>query len=166
MRSILLPTAGSRSLVSGTKRWGATSFVLDNKAYVCCGVNNGEYVDDFWMFDPSTESWTQLRDIADTSDDDYDDDYNIARMNGVAFVIDGAVYLTCGESGSLRSDTWKYYPATDLWENVAKFKGTARTVAVGFSNGERGFVATGKSSTYRFDDVWELHPYEYDDDDY
>ena len=74
-------------------------------------MNNGEYVDDFWMFDPSTESWTQLRDIADTSDDDYDDDYNIARMNGVAFVIDGAVYLTCGESGSLRSDTWKYYPA-------------------------------------------------------
>ena len=152
--------------IGGTKRWGATSFVLDNKAYVCCGVNNGEYVDDFWMFDPSTESWTQLRDIADTSDDDYDDDYNIARMNGVAFVIDGAVYLTCGESGSLRSDTWKYYPATDLWENVAKFQGTARTVAVGFSNGERGFVATGKSSTYRFDDVWELHPYEYDDDDY
>ena len=60
--------------IGGTKRWGATSFVLDNKAYVCCGVNNGEYVDDFWMFDPSTESWTQLRDIADTSDDDYDDD--------------------------------------------------------------------------------------------
>ena len=86
--------------------------------------------------------------------------------NASAFVIDGAVYLTCGESGGIRSDTWKYYPTTDLWENVAKFKGSARTVAASFSNGERGFVVTGKSSTYRFDDIWELHPYEYDDDDY
>ena len=39
--------------------------------------NNGEYVDDFWKFDPSTESWTQLRDISDSSDEDYDDDYTI-----------------------------------------------------------------------------------------
>lgn len=152
--------------IGGTKRRGATSFVINDKAYICCGTNNGTYVDDFWMFDPSTETWSQLRDIADTSDESYDDDYNIVRTNASAFVIDGAVYLTCGESGGIRSDTWKYYPTTDLWENVAKFKGSARTVAASFSNGERGFVVTGKSSTYRFDDIWELHPYEYDDDDY
>ena len=91
---------------------------------------------------------------------------SIVRTNGVAFVIDSAAYLSCGESGSVRSDSWKYYPTTDLWENVAKFKGTARTATVSFSNGERGYVTTGKSSTYRFDDIWELHPYEYDDDEY
>ena len=135
-------------------------------AYVCCGQNNGEYVDDFWKFDPSTESWTQLRDISDSSDEDYDDDYTITRTNGVAFVIDGAAYLTCGESGSLRSDTWKYYPATDLWENVAKFKGTARTATASFSSGEKGFVVSGKSGTTQFDDIWEFHPNEYDDDEY
>ena len=108
----------------------------------------------------------EVRDIADTADESYDDEYNIVRTKASAFVIDGAVYLACGESGGIRSDTWKYYPTTDLWENVAKFKGSARTVAASFSNGERGFVVTGKSSTYRFDDIWELHPYEYDDDDY
>ena len=151
---------------SGTKRQGATSFVINGIAYVCCGQNNGEYVDDFWKFDPSTESWTQLRDISDSSDEDYDDDYTITRTNGVAFVIDGAAYLTCGESGSLRSDTWKYYPATDLWENVAKFKGTARTATASFSSGEKGFVVSGKSGTTQFDDIWELHPNEYDDDEY
>lgn len=152
--------------IGGTKRQGATSFVINGIAYVCCGQNNGEYVDDFWKFDPSTESWTQLRDISDSSDEDYDDDYTITRTNGVAFVIDGAAYLTCGESGSLRSDTWKYYPATDLWENVAKFKGTARTATASFSSGEKGFVVSGKSGTTQFDDIWELHPNEYDDDEY
>ena len=152
--------------IGGSKRRGATSFVLDNIAYVCCGTNNGGYVDDFWKFDPSDGTWTQLRDMSDSSDESYDDDYNIVRTNGVALVIDGAVYLACGESGGVRSDTWKYYPTTDLWEKVAKFKGTARSATVAFSNGERGFVATGSSSTYYFDDIWELRPYEFDDDDY
>lgn len=151
--------------IGGTKRMGATSFVIDNIAYICGGSNNGTYVDDFWKFDPSTGLWTQLRDIANTSDDDYDDDYAIVRMNGSAFVIDGAAYLSGGESGGVRSDTWKYYPVTDLWEQVHDFKGSARTVAVTFSNGTRGFIATGKSGTYRFDDIWELHPYDYDPDD-
>ena len=151
--------------IGGTKRMGASSFVIDNIAYVCCGVNNGTYVDDFWKYDPSTGLWTQLRDISDSSDDDYDDDYNIIRLNASAFVIDGAAYLTCGESGGVRSDTWKYYPSTDIWEQIHSFKGSSRTVAVAFSNGVRGFVATGKSGTYRFDDIWELNPYAYDPDD-
>jgi N-acetylneuraminic acid mutarotase len=153
--------------IGGSKRQGAVSFVINNTAYICCGQNNGDYIYDFWKYDPSAGLWTQLRDIANTSDDDYDDDYTIVRMNAVSFIIDGAAYIACGENGgTLRSDTWKYSPATDLWENVSKFKGTARTVAVSFSNGERGFVVSGKSGTYRFDDIWELHPYEYDDDEY
>lgn len=152
--------------IGGSKRTGATSFVIDNVAYVCCGQNNGSYVTDFWQFNSTTGQWTQLRDIANTSDDEYDDDYNITRTNGVAFVIDGAAYLTCGENSSLRSDTWKYTPTTDLWLNVSKFKGTARTATASFSTGERGFVLSGRSSTYRFDDIWELYPYEYDDDEY
>ena len=28
----------------GQKRQGGTSFVIDDKAYICCGVNNGSYV--------------------------------------------------------------------------------------------------------------------------
>lgn len=152
--------------IGGSKRQNATAFVIDNIAYVCCGTNNGGYISDFWKYDPSTRKWEQLRDIANTSDEDYDNDYSITRASGVAFIIDGAAYISCGESGGVRSDTWKYYPSTDLWENVAKFKGTARTSTVAFSNGERGFIVTGKSGTYRFDDIWELHPYEYDDDEY
>jgi len=49
---------------------------------------------------------------------------------------------------------------------VAKFKGTARTATASFSSGEKGFVVSGKSGTTQFDDIWELHPNEYDDDEY
>ncbi len=155
--------------LGGTKRMGATSFIINNMAYIVGGMNNSTYVEDFWKFDESTGTWTQLRDIADTSDDDYDDDYSIVRQNGVAFVIDGSAYFTCGESGSVRNDVWKYYPSTDLWEEVHAFShsGTskARTETCAFSTGSRGFVVTGRSSTYRYDDMWEFHPTEYDDDD-
>lgn len=74
----------------GQKRQGGTAFVIDGKAYVCGGQNNNSDVSDFWCFDPSAATpWTQLRDIANTSDDDYDDDYtSIVRSYGVSFVIE------------------------------------------------------------------------------
>ena len=52
-------------------------------------------------------------DIADTSDATYDNKYNsIVRIYGVAFVIDGQGYLTCGGTPDLRTNTWKYTPDT------------------------------------------------------
>ena len=91
------------------KYMGATSFVINNEAYVCCGVNNGTYVDDFWKFNPSTGNWTQLRDISNSSDDDYDDDYEITRTNANAIVIDGVAFVTCMSAlGSLFSSAGTY----------------------------------------------------------
>ena len=107
--------------LGGSKRRGAACFVINDIAYVCSGFNNGEYVKDFWKYDPSQKRWIQLRDITDTSDATYDNKYNsITRIYGVAFVIDGQAYLTCGGAPDLRSNTWKYSPTNDLWEEVAK----------------------------------------------
>jgi N-acetylneuraminic acid mutarotase len=151
--------------VGGSKRNNATAFVSGNYAYVVCGVNNGSYITDFWKFDPSAGSWTELRAIANKSDDDYDDDYNIARANALALIIGDRIFITCGESGSLRSDTWEYYPSSDLWEETSAFEGTSRTGAVTIHTDSRAFVLTGRSSTFRFDDMWEFLPdQEYDTD--
>ncbi|MCC8154890.1 MAG: galactose oxidase [Tannerellaceae bacterium] len=156
----------------GSKRRGASVFVIDDIAYIFGGENNGTYEWGFHSFDPSktgADRWAQLRDIADTNtDEDYDDDYTIVRAYASTFVIDGCGYVTCGYQNGLRTDTWRYYPSTDLWEKVAKFKGSARQNAVSFSTGNPGqaFVLTGKSGTYFFDDMWTLDPYTYDDEDY
>ena len=128
--------------------------------------NNGSYVTDFWMFDPSTESWTEKAQIADKTDESFDDDYNIKRINAVALVIDDKVYLSTGESGSLRSDTWEYNPITDRWNEKTAFEGSSRSGAVGFSYNNRGFILTGRSASYYFDDMYELMPNdEYDEYD-
>lgn len=143
----------------GSKRNNATAFVYGGKAYLVCGINNASYITDFWSFDPSTQGWTQLRDIANKNpDEDYDDDYAIARSHAVIVNIGNRIFLTCGESGSIRSDTWEYLPDVDLWEATTSFEGTARTAAVSIHTSTRGFVLTGRSSTYRFDDMFEFLP--------
>ena len=164
------PSGGQWSIMNGyggQKRMSGSAFVIDEKAYIFCGINNGSYPDDLYCYDPSTDTWTKKRDISDSSDDDYDDDYtSITRSGAVCMVIDGKMYLATGESGSLLSTYWVYDPETDLWNNddFTLFEGSARTAAIGFSNGKRGFIVTGRSSSYYFDDNWELLPYEIEED--
>ncbi|MDX9771991.1 MAG: kelch repeat-containing protein [Bacteroidales bacterium] len=151
--------------VGGSKRNNATAFVSDGYAYVVCGVNNGSYITDFWRFDPTTGSWSELRAITNESDDDYDDDYAIARAYALPLLIGDRIFITSGESGSLRSDTWEYYPASDTWEETTSFEGTSRSGALTIHTDSRAFILTGRSSTYRFDDMWEFLPdQEYDTD--
>ena len=144
----------------GTKRVGASAFSIGENVYLVGGINNQQYVYDFWMLNGDDFQWTQKRDVADTSDESYDDDYAISRSYGVAFSIGSLGYYTTGESGSLRTDTWEYNPLTDVWEAKTAFEGAARSGAVAFSMAERAFVTTGRSSSYRFDDTYEFFPFE------
>jgi len=154
--------------MGGIKRSGAVSFVYQNKAYICTGANNGSSTDvnDLWVFDPalavntSTSGWTQLRHISNFSPDTYDDAYNIVRTNAVAFVMGVKAYVSCGSNGAVLNTTWEYDFATDLWVTKTAYEGVAREGAVGFSIHDRGYVATGRSTTSPFDDIREFHPFE------
>ena len=160
----------------GYKREGGTAFVIDDVAYICLGENNSSMTSDFWKFDGTT--WTQLRDIANTNDDeDYDDDYAIVRSYAVSFVIDGKGYIATGgsSSGNVSADYWVYYPETDLWYGdsdddytpltKANSGGSSRSLAVSFSTGTKGFVLTGGSGGSYFDDIYQLFPYEMEEAD-
>lgn len=169
------PTAASGSQwtqvsgFGGEKRRYGTAFVINDVAYICCGESNSTNVVDFWKFDGTT--WTRLRDIADTSDGDYDDDYTITRYGAVSFAINGYGYVATGYRSGVMGDYWKYDPTEDLWygdsdddfttlSDVHNYPSGAssRCGAVSFSNGSRGFVLTGQSGGTYFDDVYELLP--------
>jgi N-acetylneuraminic acid mutarotase len=145
--------------IIGAKRTGAFVFVIDNKAYVGGGVNNGTYVDDFNVFDMSNDTWTEKRRIANVSTDTYDDEYAvIVRAYGVGLAINGKGYVATGESAGNTQIVWEYEPSTDLWTKKQNFEATGRSAAVGFSFGTSGYITTGRSSSYRFDDLWEFRP--------
>ncbi|MBN2775032.1 MAG: galactose oxidase [Prolixibacteraceae bacterium] len=151
--------------IDGSKRRDAAAFVINGIGYVVSGIDNGSYEYDFCAYDPSTGKWTEKRDISNVTDDDYDNDYtSIVRINGVGLSFNGKGYLVSGSTSSVNTNVWEYDPVTDLWEERTSFEGTARTEAVGFGIGSFGYISTGRSSSYYFDDIWRLDPTaEYDE---
>ena len=81
-------------------------------------------------------------------------------------MIDGAAYLTCGESGSYVATLGNIirppiYGKT--WLNSRELPVRRQHP---FSSGEKGFVVSGKVVTTQLIVYWEFHPNEYDDDEY
>jgi N-acetylneuraminic acid mutarotase len=156
--------------MGGGKRKESMVFVLNNKAYVISGNNNGTAQTDLWMFDPTvglTGEWTEKRKIFDDTDEDFDDDYAIARYSAVAFTIGNYGYVSCGQNGSSYvTTTWEYDPSTDVWKEKTGFEGSARIGAVAFTLNSRAFVLTGNSGSLWFDNMYEWEPNaEQNDDD-
>ena len=59
---------------------------------------------------------------------------------------------------NLKRDFWEYDPVTNIWTQKADFGGTARTAAVGFSIGNKGYIGTGNSGGVFQKDLWEYDP--------
>lgn len=152
-----------KASIGGSKRAAASAFVLNNKAYVVSGNNNGVALNDLWSYEQATDTWTEKRKISDVSAESYDDGYSgISRYNASTFVMGGLAYLTLGENSGQVTTTWEYNDQTDLWTQKTTFEGSTRTGAVAFTLKDRGFVLTGRngslSSTVSYDNMFEFHP--------
>ena len=162
-----------------SKRYGATVFIINNKAYVCNGNGSGFPVTDFWQFDPDGELsgkslWTELRKMSNANpDEDYDDEYgDLARYYGVSFTMPGGDdekmkgYIALGSNS--KSSTWEYDPITDLWVqrtrhiNYLTPRSKEGATAFSFTGVNRAFVCMGLQGTTPTDDVREFFPTEED----
>lgn len=139
----------SESDFEGIPRSSAVSFVIDNNVYIGTGYNvneDDEYMNDFWKYDPTTDSWTKIASFP-----------GVGRTGAVSFVIDGKAYVGTGYSGKIKlKDFYMYDPTSDTWTSVADFGGSARYGAVAFGIGAYGYVGTGFDDNnlrdfYKFD---------------
>ena len=89
------------------------------------------------------------------------------RKQPIGFCIGNRCYLGTGGDighGAVNyDDFWEWDPFTDTWIQKATFPGGPRTLAVAFSIGHKGYIATGWSSnayTYNgaYNDLWEYDP--------
>jgi len=135
----------------GTARHRTTMLTLGNKIYAGLGHYNGAgpniLFDDWWEYDPATNSWSQKADYLGG-----------ICYHAAGFAIDDIGYVGTGRvspSGSvLVQDFFKYNPAQNTWQQLTDFPGTGRRGAVGFAIGEYGYIGTGTSS----DDMYRYHP--------
>lgn len=137
---------------TGPARSGAFAFSIDGKGYVGCGRDNPTtLLNDFWEYNPSTNSWTQKANFGGP-----------ARMFCSAFAVSGKGYAGLGKdvSSSVVTDFWEYTPSSNSWAPIANFPGVARYNATGISGNQKGYIACGTDagfSTY-FNDLWEYNP--------
>jgi len=155
------PNTGSWTQMAdfpGEARGAAVGFSIGNKGYVGLGESGsgdsyGPYYKDFWEYDPSTNTWTQIADFPGGE-----------RWSAVGFSIGDRGYVGTGSFGpdyrslTYLQDFWEYNPATNAWTKKADVPGRTRECAVGFSIGNKGYVGTGRNRTVSPKDFWQYDP--------
>ena len=141
----------------GSERELATSFTIGNKGYVGTGFNGG-YKNDFWEYNPSTNTWIQKANFGGGQ-----------RIGATSFSIGNKGYIGFGqfpsgyyggaelEYGGCMNDLWEYDPVTDVWVQKTMNNESARSGAVGFCIGNKGYIGTGFNGSYK-NDFWEFNP--------
>jgi N-acetylneuraminic acid mutarotase len=85
----------------GTPRAGAVGFSTSSKGYIGTGYDAGanytNLTNDFWEYDPTTNTWTQKASFVGGS-----------RAWAIAFSIAGKGYLCTGWNGTYRRDFWQF----------------------------------------------------------
>ena len=84
---------------SNIMRSNASVFVLNNKAYLCCGDRSGT-IGTVWQYDIDQDLWEQKTAFEGAS-----------RQGAIGFSMSGVGYLTTGTNGSYwYDDLWEFYP--------------------------------------------------------
>ena len=83
----------------GSPRASLTSFVIQQNAFICFGEDGG-YKQDFWEYNPTTDSWIQKTDFGGS-----------ARFKGISFSINDKGYAGLGKGiDGKKKSFWEYSP--------------------------------------------------------
>lgn len=163
---------------SGEARFGGTTFVINNAAYVCLGsgssgISSFSPVRDVLKFDFATQEWTKMGSLTDKPGISQDKDYDrIPRVYAISFVSnkskDGQDYAYIATGMGQNSNTvWKYDHNRDRWhqmEDLSAYAANLVVGAVGFSVDGYGYYTTGAptmdavSGSNFFIDTWSFIP--------
>ena len=126
-------------------RASASACVLNGKGYVFGGRDaDGICYKDLWQYDPATDSWTSKGTMPGR-----------ARVNACMIAYQGCLYVGLGFAGGgaynddkyLR-DWWRWNPATDKWDTLARYPDIATIAAVPYIVGDRIYAIYGASDCF------------------
>ncbi len=140
-----------KSDFGGGLRRGAVGFNANQNGYIGTGYDGDNDKKDFWKYDATTDEWIELVGFGGDK-----------RRDATTFTLNGNVYLGTGVSNGLYiEDFWMFDPTTEIWTRKKDLDedddyNILRSNAVGFSVGNRGYIATG----YNFGalgSIWEYN---------
>lgn len=107
---------------------------LNGKVYFGTGDSASYEFNDFWKFDPSTKTWTQMANVPGP-----------ARSHACSFTINNKGYVGLGTSSNSASlkDFYEYDPITNKWKKIPDYPGAGSEGVTGLTINERGFAGLG-----------------------
>ena len=138
---------------TGGNRRGAIAFNSNAAGYVGTGFDGDNDKKDFWKYNPVTDEWTELVGFGGDK-----------RRDAMTFSIGDKVYLGTGISNGInQEDFWEFDTTTEVWTALTDLDDNddysiIRNNAVGFSIGNKGYVACGNLGLGPSVSVWEYDP--------
>lgn len=121
------------------------AFSFDDIGYIVTGDSNFGFRDDFYQYDPVTDTWTELSPFPGD-----------ARGFAIGDTWDGKAYFGFGYNGIARlNDLWVFDPSDMSWTELASCPCAARTHPAMIAHNGKVFVGLGGSSAGNMKDWWE-----------
>ena len=151
------------------------AFSFDDMGYIVGGNSDSGVRDDFYQYNPATDSWTELTPFPGG-----------ARGFGIGDTWNGKAYFGFGNDGTSRlNDLWVFDPSNMSWSELASCPCAERAHPAMIAHNGKVFVGLGSSSSGNMNDWWEYdialntwsqkddlpslsrhHPYQFGIDDY
>ena len=151
------------------------AFSFDDMGYIVGGNSDSGVRDDFYQYNPATDSWTELAPFPGG-----------ARGYAIGDIWNGKAYFGFGNDGTSRlNDLWVFDPSNMSWTELASCPCAERAHPAMIAHNGKVFVGLGSSSSGNMNDWWEYditlntwsqkddlpslsrhHPYQFGIDDY
>ena len=121
------------------------AFSFDDMGYIVAGNSDTGVRDNFYQYNPVTDSWTELTPFP-----------GVARGFAIGDTWGGKAYFGFGNDGTSRlNDLWVFDPSDMSWTELASCPCAERTHPAMIANNGKVFVGLGGSSSGNMNDWWE-----------
>ena len=117
----------SLSDFTGLRRVTGVGFSINNKGYVCTGLNatsaGNTFLNDLWEYNPLNDTWTQKNALPAAG-----------RYASFGFAFNNKGYILGGETNTsaMTNQFWEYNPTIDTWVALPNYIGGSRNYLSGF----------------------------------
>lgn len=128
----------SLSDFTGQRRVTGVGFSINNKGYVCTGLNatsaGNIMLNDLWEYNPLNNTWTQKTALPATG-----------RYASFGFSFNNKGYVLGGETNTsaMTNQFWEYNPTTDSWFVLPNYIGGSRNYLSGFVSNNSVYAGFG-----------------------
>ncbi|MBL6875533.1 MAG: T9SS type A sorting domain-containing protein, partial [Chitinophagales bacterium] len=127
---------------------------IGNRIYLGLGDDAVDNLKDWWMYDITSDSWSQIADLPGPP-----------RHHPYMFNADGDVFVGLGHRGNtIYRDWYKLDTVSNVWNSMSIFPGEGRVAGTQLGNGKYGYVISGDGDNHSYMETGEMWRYDPSDD--